>query len=153
MKIRNQEFNLVNSIVFLFVGAFVGLGCLVTYWIIQPPQEQYDILSPIVAQNSPVEAGGTLISKASFCKKVNVFGRIDRVFVGEGVAIPTPTTVDDRSKLCAHDAQVSAIVPSQLKTGEYKIKYYLEHKVNPVKTLKQEFFSEPFRVIGKDEVQ
>lgn len=145
---RPTKDRLITSISLVIIGMALSFLALLTYWNFQP-QDVFTVkdhrIHPLVTE---VKAGGVVPIQFSFCKLIDIDGEITRSFVSRDTEIQTPTTVDRLGKTCLNDLIVNVPVPSQASTGEYRIKYLAKYKVNPIKTIEEEFYSEPFRIIG-----
>lgn len=144
----DRWFARISYLVIGFAMAFLGtLG----YWAYEPDR----IISAqgvgIILLDKEAKAGDFVRANLTYCKEVEEPVLFTRSFVAESTVISNPTLVETTGRGCVIDRLVTIPVPPQTGSGEYRIRYSLEAKINPLKTVHEEHWSSPVKVIGKED--
>lgn len=131
---------------FVVVGAALLFFGTLLYWLLEPA-DVYQVKGDTIAVNpTNIKAGGEVILSFSFCKKLDVQGAVTKTFVGDNTEVSARTTWDKLGPTCIKNARTKIPVPDQLSPGEYRVRYIGTYKINPIRTYKEEHYSEPFIV-------
>lgn len=134
---------------FLYLALLLVAGAigLFLYWSFMPN----DVLK---VNNSPVPvrtirehptADGVVILKVDFCKNVDAVGRVRISFTSPSREVFLPVSEDKQPPIC-EVRELPILIPHELPAGTYKIKFSITYKVNPIKTVIEEFESLDFTV-------
>ena len=143
-KQRDRVLAIVSYLVilagFLLAGLFI-------YWTFLQPSEVFRVKdNTIRVVPESVRPHDEVTLSLSFCKLISVDGEVQRSFVSRSVEILTPAIKEDIGKTCVDNIQSKVLVPGQSPPGEYRIKYRAKYKINPIKTVEETYYSEPFVV-------
>lgn len=119
---------------------------LMAYW----GAAQYDVLdirqSPVPVR--PKEVSGpdpTIIATIDYCKKLDVEGTAVVTLVSKKTVLLTPAYKDKTPKTCA-TLEAALLIPPQATPDVYHYHWRVVYKVNPIKTVVEEFDTEEFEL-------
>lgn len=144
---RNKVVNYLLSFALLVLTLATGL---LLYWSFQ----NEDVLQ---VKNSPFPvrtirehptANGVIILSVDLCKQTSAVGRVRTSFVSQSRDILLPISEDRGPKGC-NKVEVPVLIPSDTPADTYRVKFHVDYKINPLKTVVEEFESEPFIVDGQ----
>ncbi len=122
---------------FLTVGTFL-------FWSLYPYKPMQVNKSPIPVLTKYVKQGDVLIYELDYCKFTNDSVNISRSFF-DGVVFSTPDTTT-KNPIGCRIQNISIQVPETLPTGKYTLKISYTYKVNPIKVVTIEDYTEEFTV-------
>lgn len=145
-KVRDR-FLYIVSLFTIIISLF--LAGLLVYWVVEPDKvfEVKGGMVQVISENKTVRTGEKLRTKTSFCKKIEVDGVFRRNFVSSATEIRGPEIPEDIGKACIDDVISEIPLPPQIAPGEYRLKYVATYKINPIKTVEETYYSEPFMVV------
>ena len=129
------------AILAIAIGVFL-------YWAFQP-------IDIIEVKNSPVpvrtirehpSADGVVILKIDYCKKASATGRVRISFYSSSREVFLPV-VEDKEKPQCGLIEYPVLVPHEIPSEIYKIKFRIEYKINPLRTVIEEFDSKEFEIV------
>lgn len=128
-----------GTIIIAFLILFiVGFWLLYPYKTISFNTNESKVLTP------EVKKGGLLNHTIDFCKYTNLSADLTRSFI-DGVIYTTPTIKTSNPKGCRTN-NLYIEIPN-LPPGQYKLKIEMSYKVNPVRTIKSEIYTESFMIV------
>lgn len=136
---------------FMYVALAVAAGGILLglYWYLQNPTPFTLNKYPVPIKNEPVYTDGVAKLEFDYCKHIDVRnGIIERSFVSSKTEIDNPDVIDPTSKGC-YKLEAVVPVPPQARPDTYYIQYRVTYKINPLKTVTQEFRSQNFKVIER----
>jgi hypothetical protein len=101
---------------------------------------------PVRTIREHAKADGVIILKVSFCKKIKNEGKVRVSFVSASREIFLPVNNEDSPPGCV-DTEVPVLVPKDIPPDTYHIHFRATYKVNPLKTVTEEFDSKPFEIV------
>jgi hypothetical protein len=129
----------------LFFSA--GFLALCAYWLLYP----YKVLefknNPAQVLQENVEAGQMVTYMSEFCRYTDLPAIVTRQFI-DGVIYTTPSENTTDTIRCGTRTQLVRVPPT-LMPDRYHIKVVVQIKVNPIRTMTYEFFTEEFNVTNK----
>jgi hypothetical protein len=130
---------------FSLILGYITLG-VVLFWLLYPYQVvKYNQL-PIPVLNKVVKAGEAVELLHDFCKFSNVRLTAD-VSIEDGVIQTYPTLNNFTPKGC-YQRVSRHFIPEFMKEGEKaRIHYTLYYKVNPIRTIEYQLYSEQFTIL------
>jgi len=135
---------IIWALMFIMAAA---IGLLI-YWAVAAG----DVLE---VKNSPVpvrtirphaQANGVVILKTDFCKKVNATGRVRVSFVSTSREVFLPISEDKSPPRC-ETTELPIIIPKDIAPDTYVVKFRVTYQVNPLKSVIEDFDSQPFEVV------
>lgn len=131
--------------------AILGIGAilLLTYWLSFP----YKVLV-IHNQPTPVDVevaqkGDRINTKVDYCKQNDTSGRVEKYLVTDGIEYRLPIEFDLTPRACGVvDMPISLPTSSTIVPGVYHVRVDVIYKVNPVRTITEEFTTEKFSIIN-----
>lgn len=146
----------VGNVVAIIALIIIALGLIrILTWSIQPTE-------PLVVKNSPfptrsvrtdAEPNGVIILTVDYCKNTDVEGDVRASFVSNTREVFLPIDKERLPEGCAKE-EVPVLIPKDLPTDNYKLKFTVRYDLNPLKRQipvifeSQEFHVNPF---GTDE--
>lgn len=117
------------------------------YWLYSPPKEAISVSpSPIPIVKKTVKSDEFIVLKYTYCKNVNVNGRVVITLVGDKTQLTLPVTSERGDRECRSDVRVPLPVPPLASPGTYHFHFRATYKVNPLSTITQEYDTESFTV-------
>lgn len=133
------------SIIVILLGILVGFYYI---YLLVYPFKTIKSIQPSVVVNKEVKAGEVLTVTKDYCKYTPVTARLIRNLI-DGVSIPLPEVESALPEGC-HIVNVIIPIPEYVPTGVYTLKTTSVYKVNPVREININEFTEQFKVIGKE---
>lgn len=144
--IKTRVFFYLSGLILLL--AFLTIG-LISYWLVFP----YDVLDvkklPVPVTRTPTSADGIIVLKFNYCKNMEIEGNLEISMISTSTAILLPPAEERTHAGCRKDFNAPVIIPSQASNGTYFFHYKVTYKVNPLKTIVEEFDTEKFEVINQ----
>lgn len=142
---RGVAYSWIAYVVLALAAIVIGI---VGFWSIQPNNVLNIKNAPVPIRTIHLEAhpAGVVILKYDYCKNISVNGTIRTSFVGDASEIFLPLAEDKTDKMCADGLEVPYLVPPQIVTGTYHLHFKATYILNPLKTVVQEWDSQPFDV-------
>lgn len=140
---KKVEFRFMYAVLFVIFVILVLIG----YWSLVP----VDILEikklPVPASKpSDIQSGRLINLRFDYCKYSDVHGVVERTLVSERAVITLPTYKEITPKGCDQvDAPV--VLPYTIATQTFYIHYKITYRINPIKTVVEEFDTEEFDIL------
>lgn len=147
-EIPSKATRVINKLVFIAMALVAGLIALFLFWAFQPS----DVL---VVKNTPVPvrtirehptADGVVILNVDYCKKIKAIGRSRVSFISPSREIFLPIGEERQDPTCGQK-EIPILIPHELPSGKYKVRFRIEYKINPVRTVFEDFDSLEFEVV------
>ncbi len=127
----------------------VGIGlATVLYWL-NAPQDVLKINEPITVRPAHAQREGAVVLNFNFCKLTNSQGTVERRLVSDKTETISSKRPDNTLWGCHENVEVGVSIPAQAVPDTYHFEYTAEYRVNPFKTIVEEFRSEEFTVTDK----
>lgn len=133
--------------VYVILGFIFAILMLIAYWTFAP----VDVLEikklPVpVTDPQNIRSGRLVILEFDYCKYHNFTGSVERQLVSERLVLDLPSYKDHTPKSCG---QISApiILPYTVATQKFHIHYKVTYRVNPIKTVVEEFDTVEFEIL------
>lgn len=138
-------------------AAYVALGIaalgvsIFLFWSFQPD----DVLQvnnspfPVRTIREHPTADGVVILNVDFCKTTEVTGEVRTSFVSESKETFLPVGEEKGPTGCTK-TEVPILIPTDIASGEYKIKFRAEYRINPIKEVVEEFETSMFTIDPKE---
>lgn len=129
----------------LLILGYISVG-IVIYWLFWPYKViDYHTL-PLPVVNKQVRAGEAVELVHDFCKFINV-KLTANVSIEDGVIQSYPTLENFTTKGC-YNRNSRHTIPAYFHSGEKaRIHYTLFYKVNPIRTIEYQLYSEEFTIL------
>lgn len=113
----------------------------------------------LVVKNSPFPTstiaspeGQVIVMEADYCKNSDIKGTLRMSFVSKSREVFLPVQKEQGPKVC-QKTKVPILIPKDLPTDTYKVKFRVSYNLNPLKqNVISEFESKPFEVQGPNGV-
>lgn len=133
---------------------FAGTICLVAYWMVWP-YDPLTVVQPLPVATKVVKPGERLSLEFDFCNRVAVPVTSRVSFYRKGVTsdhlvdtLEATTTRTVISKIqCQKIVNERYVIPSDYIPGEYWLRIVADYQVNPIRSIREEIYSEHFEVI------
>jgi hypothetical protein len=144
----SKRINWVVYFILLFLAAVVALFL---YWTFQGS-------NVLDVKNNPVpvrtirphpQADGVVFLNINYCKNTKAEGRVRTSFVSPTREYFFPVSIDRQDPNCKFQ-EVPVAIPHEVLPGEYHIHFRITYKVNPIKTVVEEFDSKKFEVVPRE---
>lgn len=138
-------------VAYLSLGLIAAISILFLYWSFQPQDvlEIHNEPFPVRTIREHPNSDGVVILKVDYCKKTEAVGRVRTSFVSESRETFLPVAEDKGPKGC-NVVELPILIPTDLTPGDYKVKFRVEYKINPIRTVVEEFESSQFTVYPKE---
>lgn len=139
--------------IYIVYGALLVLAGVVVIFL----RWAYQTTDVLEVKNSPFPVrtiretpavDGVVILKVDYCKKTDTVGRVRTSFVSSSREVFLPVTYDRQLAQC-QNTEVPIVIPHDMTSGRYRVKFHVEYQVNPIKTAVEEFESVEFDVVGQ----
>jgi hypothetical protein len=137
----------INKLIFAALVFIAVCLAVFFYWLVsnQDVLEVRNAPVPVSKVSPSPEVDGQVVFRVDFCKNVEAEGRVRPSFVSNAKEVFIPTYTDKSDKGCQlYDVPV--IIPRDLTPGKYHVHYRITYKVNPIKTVVEEFDSQEFTI-------
>lgn len=138
--------NLIPKLAYVvLVAAFVMVGAVI-YWSSQST-DILDINAPITVVPPIASSETPVVLSLNYCKKIGATGSVRVSFVSQTAEIFQPVGSDSQPKGC-HDLKAPILLPpaTLVPPGRYKIKFHAVYKINPLKSVTKDFYTEEFTI-------
>lgn len=129
----------VASLVLLLA---IGVAAIIAYWAIVP----VDVLEIKKATVESTDDGRVKILNFDYCKVSDAQGKIEWRIVSRSSEILLPEGQDRQGKTCNANLRAPILIPPHAAPDTYIIRYKVTYKVNPIRTVVEEFETTPFTV-------
>jgi hypothetical protein len=137
------------SVAIVAALACVAVG-LIVFWSLAPDQVIEIKHLPVPVITKTVSSDQVMIQRYDLCKVADARGKVERTLVSSVAAVALPTITDTLNEGCIQDAAVPTLLPPQARPDRYRLHYKVTYTLNPLKTVVQEWDSEPFQVIAEE---
>ncbi len=142
MRSRGLKIAAYGSLAVIAVATLTAV-----YWL----NQSRDILNfnryPVPVRPHEVQADAVLVLLLDFCKTTDSVGTVRASLVSSRTEILIPWPNDNSKKGCVN-SQAGIAIPAQAATDKYKVRFRVEYKLNPLRTVPVVIESEEFRVIN-----
>ena len=129
--------------------AFIATS-LILYWLSSPLDALVIKNNPVFVEPKEVEEKQPLFVTVDFCKKSKAYGIVKVYIVTQFREIPLPVYTDRLPKLC-EKVTYPVLMQEMLRSSSAHLRWEIEYKLNPLRTVKIDFISQPFTIIATDE--
>lgn len=136
--------NLTHALTYIALVFIVIVWAVLMFWWLFPYKtstqtQPYKVLTPVVEQ------GGFIQYEIDYCKYTDRVPEVDRQFV-DGIIYAVPRANVQIKKGCG--LVVNSIkVPDNLPAAEYHLNARVRWRVNPIRTITEEYITEKFLVV------
>lgn len=149
----NLQFN-TRKILFLFsmatLMAAMAMIAYVVFYLVWPFKGLVINKKPAIVHTKEVVAGDELIYELDFCRYSDKHAEVTRQFI-DGVVYTMPPIQAIAKEGCGVQ-DYAVTVPSTLNGGEYKLRVMVVIHINKLREVQTIIETEPFRIIGKNEL-
>lgn len=145
-RLKNLDWTKV--IIYLTFAILVGAISTLLYWGFRPYEVYENVEQPyrVLNDNKQVQAGTPVFVEQVYCKRGNYPARVSIVL--EDGYYEVIKTIETRVEGgCYSSVSKSALIPFYTSPNTYRIKYKIEVRVNPIRSVSYELYSENFEVI------
>jgi len=137
------------SVIALAVLLIASMG-LVLVWVYQSPNvlAVYNTPFPVRTIHTNTTPDGVVILTLDYCKKIDVNGSLRVSFVSATREELLPVAPERGPVGCNHDVEVPIVVPIDLTPDTYHIHFRSTYRINPFRTVTEEFDSKSFKVVS-----
>lgn len=143
-----EEFDWTKGMIHAMFVIVVLVILMLLYWGFRPYTVYYNVVQPydIVNENNEVKRGEAVLVRQEYCKAIG--GDATLVIILEDGYYETLRIIQSRADPgCRDGVSQSAVIPTTSAPGEYRLRYQISVRVNPVRTIHYEFVTEYFTVI------
>lgn len=122
----------------------IVLVCICVTWMIYP-YHPLKVIDPLEPAKLTIKAGDAQIFRFHYCKSTNRNGEVS-VTLKNSSLIHFPGYIVTHDKGC-YIKNISLAIPDYAEPGMYVAEYYIEYKMNPLRTIGIIFDTETFQII------
>lgn len=139
----------LSSVITLAVLLVVAISTVLV-WIYQPTSvlAVYNTPFPVRTLHTNTTPDGVVILTLDYCKKIAVDGTLRLSFVSATREVFLPITSDKGPVGCVHDIEFPIIVPKDLIPDTYHVHFRSTYRINPFRTVTEQFDSKNFKVVS-----
>lgn len=126
-----------------------GIVLLLAYWSFRP-YEVYEFNGPYEVLNKEVRPGEKVLVRQVYCKKMAVPVTVG-ISIVDGYSELLRIFTSNKEIGCYDGVSSTVIVPETSIPGEYKVRFTLEAKVNPIRSVVYVQETETFNVLPAEE--
>lgn len=145
LKTRNKIILVIVSIISVVA---VAVLLLILYWVYQP-SDVLDVKNnpfPTRIVKDPSTGNNIVILHVDYCKKIAINGKVRVSYVSQTNEVFLPIADENGPKTCM-TTDLPILIPKDLPSGMYKIKFRATYNINPLKQqVASEFESQPFEI-------
>lgn len=105
---------------------------------------------PVRSTESSPTPDGVIILNVDFCKYHDVEGELRMSFLNSTHEVFVPIT-RERAQVGCRQAEVPILIPKDIESGRYRIKFYVTYDLNPIKqNIRNVFESSEFEIVSKE---
>lgn len=143
MKMKTKH-NIIHTLVLVAFAIIVFIWFIFMFWWIYPYKTSTQI-QPYKVLNKEVKQGELLYYEMEYCKYTDTVPTVQRQFI-DGIIYSIPTDSAQLKEGCGKLVN-SIKIPNSLPVGAYYIHATVVYKMNPIRTITNEYVTEKFTVI------
>lgn len=139
MNSKFAHWFIIGSLIFSFIILVIFLfWWIYPYKTIEVSKQPYPVITPVVKQ------GEMMMYKIDYCKYTTAVATVSKTFV-DGIVYAIPENSLNLPVGC--DSRITSIVvPKSLPVGTYYLRILGTYKVNPIRTITNEYTTDKFEV-------
>lgn len=143
----SKQFYGVKWLITIALSLMAVCILIILYWLYSVPDKALVVKpSPITVATKTVSPGGYVLLHYDFCKNVTADGRVIITLVNSKSQTNLPTTTERSPKGCYSNLTAPFPIPNQTVAGTYHITFRTTYKVNPLRSIVQQYDTQSFVV-------
>jgi hypothetical protein len=136
-----------NRLAFAGLAVLSAVVAVLLFWAYQSDNVLTIKNAPFPTRIIQQDGERLVLMDIDYCKNLSVDGKVRISFVSKASEVLLPLSDDKQPAQCLKTS-LPVLIPKQLPDDIYHVHFRTTYKINPLKTVTQEFDSVPFKVGG-----